>query len=85
MPKMDLSKYGIKSVKEVLYNPTYEVLYNEETKPGFGGYEKGSRGPSLGAINVMTGIYTGRSPKDKYIVMDKNSRTLFGGIPLKDS
>ena len=64
MPKMDLSKYGIKSVKEVLYNPTYEVLYNEETKPELEGYEKGQV-TELGAINVMTGIYTGRSPKDK--------------------
>ena len=73
MPKMDLSKYGIKSVKEVLYNPTYEVLYNEETKPELEGYEKGHV-TELGAINVMTGIYTGRSPKDKYIVMDKNSK-----------
>ena len=63
MPKMDLSKYGIKSVKEVLYNPTYEVLYNEETKPELEGYEKGQV-TELGAINVMTGIYTGRSPKD---------------------
>ncbi|MBQ0145202.1 MAG: phosphoenolpyruvate carboxykinase (ATP) [Bacteroidales bacterium] len=73
MPKMDLSKYGIKNVKEVLYNPTYEVLYNEETKPGLEGYEKGQV-TELGAVNVMTGIYTGRSPKDKYIVMDKNSK-----------
>ena len=73
MPKMDLSKYGIKNVKEVLYNPSYEVLYNEETKPGLEGYEKGHV-TELGAVNVMTGIYTGRSPKDKYIVMDKNSK-----------
>ena len=73
MPKMDLSKYGIKNVKEVLYNPSYEVLYNEETKPGLEGYEKG-KVTELGAVNVMTGIYTGRSPKDKYIVMDKNSK-----------
>ena len=61
---MDLSKYGIKSVKEVLYNPSYEVLYNEETKPELEGYEKGQV-TELGAVNVMTGIYTGRSPKDK--------------------
>ncbi len=70
---MDLSKYGVKNVKEVLYNPTYEVLYNEETKPGLTGYEKGQV-TELGAVNVMTGIYTGRSPKDKYIVMDENSK-----------
>ena len=73
MPMMDLSKYGIKNVSEVLYNPSYEVLYNEETKPGLEGYDKGQV-TELGAINVMTGIYTGRSPKDKYIVMDENSK-----------
>ena len=73
MAKIDLSKYGIKGVTEVLYNPTYEVLYNEETKPGLEGYDKGQV-TELGAINVMTGVYTGRSPKDKYIVMDKNSK-----------
>ena len=73
MPTIDLSRYGIKSVKEVLYNPTYEVLYNEETKPGLEGYDKGQV-TELGAINVMTGIYTGRSPKDKYIVYDKTTK-----------
>ncbi|MBP3795816.1 MAG: phosphoenolpyruvate carboxykinase (ATP) [Bacteroidales bacterium] len=73
MPKMDLSKYGIKGVKEVLYNPSYEVLYNEETKPGLEGYDKGQV-TELGAINVMTGVYTGRSPKDKYIVYDKTTK-----------
>ncbi len=70
---MDLSKYGINGVTEILYNPTYEVLYNEETKPGLEGFDKGQV-TELGAINVMTGIYTGRSPKDKYIVMDENSK-----------
>ncbi|MBO7574981.1 MAG: phosphoenolpyruvate carboxykinase (ATP), partial [Bacteroidales bacterium] len=73
MAKIDLSKYGIKGVTEILYNPTYEVLYNEETKPELEGYDKGQV-TELGAINVMTGVYTGRSPKDKYIVMDKNSK-----------
>ena len=73
MPTLDLSKYGIKGVKEVLYNPSYEVLFNEETRPELTGYEKGQE-TELGAINVMTGIYTGRSPKDKYIVMDKTSK-----------
>ena len=73
MANIDLKKYGIKGVKEVLYNPTYEVLYNEETKPGLEGYDKGQV-TELGAINVMTGIYTGRSPKDKYIVYDKTSK-----------
>ena len=73
MPNFDLSKYGIKGVKEVLYNPTYEVLYNEETKPGLEGFDKGQV-TELGAINVMTGVYTGRSPKDKYIVYDKTTK-----------
>ena len=73
MANLDLAKYGIKDVKEVLYNPTYEVLFNEETKPGLEGYDKGQE-TELGAINVMTGVYTGRSPKDKYIVMDENAK-----------
>ena len=73
MDKKALAKYGISGVKEVLYNPTYEVLYNEETKPGLEGFDKGQV-TELGAINVMTGIYTGRSPKDKYIVYDKTTK-----------
>ena len=73
MAKINLAKYGIKGVKEILYNPTYEVLYNEETKPELEGFDKGQV-TELGAINVMTGIYTGRSPKDKYIVYDKTSK-----------
>jgi len=73
MAKIDFRKYGIKGVKEVLYNPTYEVLYNEETKPGLEGYDKGQV-TELGAINVMTGVYTGRSPKDKYIVYDNTTK-----------
>ena len=73
MPNIDLKKYGIRNTKEVLYNPTYEVLYNEETKPGLEGYDKGVV-TELGAINVMTGVFTGRSPKDKYIVYDKTTK-----------
>ena len=73
MANIDLKKYGIKGVKEVLYNPTYEVLYNEETKPGLEGFDKGQV-TELGAINVMTGVYTGRSPKDKYIVYDNTTK-----------
>ena len=73
MTNIDLSKYGITGSTEILYNPSYEVLFNEETKPGLEGYEKGQV-TELGAVNVMTGIYTGRSPKDKYIVMDENSK-----------
>ena len=67
MSKIDLSKYGITDVKEILHNPSYEVLYQEETKAGLEGYEKGQV-TELGAVNVMTGIYTGRSPKDKFFV-----------------
>jgi len=70
---VDLKKYGIHDVKEILYNPTYDTLYAEETKPGLTGYEKGTV-TELGAVNVMTGIYTGRSPKDKFFVMDDVSR-----------
>ena len=76
MAKFDksvLEKYGITGVTEVLYNPTYEVMFNEETKEGLTGFDKGQE-TELGAINVMTGIYTGRSPKDKFIVMDENSK-----------
>ena len=70
--KKTLEKYGITGTTEVLYNPSYEVLFNEETKEGLEGFEKGQE-TELGAINVMTGIYTGRSPKDKFIVDDENS------------
>ncbi|MBD3879319.1 MAG: phosphoenolpyruvate carboxykinase (ATP) [Quinella sp. 1Q5] len=73
MPMLDLSKYGITDVKEVLYNPTYEVLFNEEMKPDLEGFDVGQE-TELGAINVMTGIYTGRSPKDKFIVYDDTTK-----------
>ena len=81
MANIDLKKYGINGVTEILYNPTYEVLYNEEAKPGLEGFDKGQV-TELGAINVMTGIYTGRSPKDKYIVMDdKSKNTVWWNTP----
>ena len=73
MKKVDLSKYGITGVKEIVYNPSYEELFDAETDPSLEGYEKGQL-TELGAVNVMTGIYTGRSPKDKFIVMDENSK-----------
>ncbi len=73
MSKIDFEKYGITGVSEVVYNPSYEVLFEEETKEGLEGFEVGQE-TELGAVNVMTGIYTGRSPKDKYIVMDENSK-----------
>ena len=73
MKKIDLEKYGITNPQEVVYNPSYETLFEEEMKPELEGYEKGQL-TELDAVNVMTGIYTGRSPKDKYIVMDENSK-----------
>ena len=73
MSKIDLGKYGIKDVKEIVYNPSYELLFEEEMKKELTGYEKGQL-TELDAVNVMTGIYTGRSPKDKYIVVDENSK-----------
>ena len=73
MATLDLSKYGITGVTEIVHNPSYEQLFEEETKAGLEGFEVGQE-TELGAINVMTGIYTGRSPKDKFIVMDENSK-----------
>ncbi len=73
MAEMNLSKYGITGTTEIVHNPSYELLFEEETKPGLEGFEKGQVS-ELGAVNVMTGIYTGRSPKDKFIVMDENSK-----------
>ena len=73
MANLDLSKYGITGSTVIAHNPSYEDLFKEETKAGLSGYEVGQV-TELGAVNVMTGIYTGRSPKDKYIVMDKNSK-----------
>ena len=73
MAELNLSKYGITGTTEVVHNPSYDLLFEEETKSTNEGYEKGQVS-ELGAVNVMTGIYTGRSPKDKYIVMDENSK-----------
>ncbi len=73
MAKIDLSQYGITGVKEIVYNPSFDALYEEEINPALEGYDRGQVS-ELGAVNVMTGIYTGRSPKDKYIVMDDNSK-----------
>ncbi|MBQ7388461.1 MAG: phosphoenolpyruvate carboxykinase (ATP) [Paludibacteraceae bacterium] len=69
MAKLDLTKYGITGTTEIVHNPSYETLFVEETKPELQGFEKGQE-TELGAVNVMTGIFTGRSPKDKYIVKD---------------
>ena len=76
MAKFDksvLEKYGISGTTEVVYNPSYELLFEEEMKKDLTGYDKGQL-TELDAVNVMTGIYTGRSPKDKFIVMDENSK-----------
>ena len=72
MTKLDLTQYGITGSTVLYHNPSYEQLFEEETKPGLTGYEKGQV-TELGAVNVMTGIFTGRSPKDKYIVDDAQS------------
>ncbi|MBQ9515299.1 MAG: phosphoenolpyruvate carboxykinase (ATP), partial [Ruminococcus sp.] len=73
MSKIDLTKYGIVDAKEIIYNPSYEQLFEDEMDPALEGFDKGQL-TELGAVNVMTGIYTGRSPKDKFIVMDDKSR-----------
>ncbi len=73
MATIDLSKYGITGVNEIIHNPSYEKLFEDETNPELEGYEKGQV-TELDTVNVMTGIYTGRSPKDKFIVEDENSK-----------
>ena len=71
--KIDLTQYGITDAKVKAYNPSYDYLFKEETNPALTGYEKGQV-TELGAVNVMTGICTVRSPKEKYSVMDENSK-----------
>ena len=73
MATIDLSKYGITDVQEVVYNPSYETLFEEETKSDLTGFDKGVV-TEMGAVNVMTGEYTGRSPKDKFFVMDETTK-----------
>ena len=73
MANLDLTKYGIVDATEIIHNPSYELLFEEETKPSLEGFEKGQES-ELGAVNVMTGVYTGRSPKDKFFVMDETSK-----------
>ena len=73
MALLDLTKYGITGTTEIVYNPSFEKLFEEEMNPALEGFEKGQL-TELGAVNVMTGIYTGRSPKDKFIVMDDTSK-----------
>ena len=70
---ISLEKYGIKNAHDVVYNPSFDLLYQDELNPNLEGFEKGQLS-ELGAVNVMTGIFTGRSPKDKYIVEDSITR-----------
>ncbi|MBQ7725237.1 MAG: phosphoenolpyruvate carboxykinase (ATP), partial [Lachnospiraceae bacterium] len=73
MVNVDLTKYGITGATEIIHNPSYEFLYEEEMKSDLTGFDKGVL-TELDTVNVMTGEFTGRSPKDKYIVMDANSK-----------
>ena len=73
---ISLEKYGIINAHDVVYNPSFDLLYNDELNPALEGFEKGQL-TELGAVNVMTGVFTGRSPKDKYIVKDDVSKDTF--------
>ncbi len=73
MSNIDLQKYGILGATEIVHNPSYDQLFEEETKPTLEGFEKGQV-TEMGAVNVMTGVYTGRSPKDKFFVMDETTK-----------
>ncbi len=78
MAEINLSKYGITGTTEIVHNPSYEKLFEEETKAGLEGYEVGQE-TELGAVNVMTGIYTGRSQKTNISLWTRTQRTLYGG------
>jgi len=81
MENIDLTKYGIQDVQEIIHNPSYEQLFEEEMRPDLEGFEKGQL-TELDAVNVMTGVFTGRSPKDKYIVKDDTTRdTIWWNTP----
>ncbi len=67
--ELGLAKYGFTGATEIIHNPSYEDLFKAETAEDLTGYDVG-RVTEMGAVNVMTGIYTGRSPKDKFIVKD---------------
>ncbi len=77
---ISLDKYGIKNVKEIVYNPSYEQLFEEETNPDLKGFEKGQL-TELDAVNVMTGKFTGRSPKDKYVVDNEAAKDIWWTTP----
>ena len=80
MAKLDLTKYGITGATEIIHNPSYEVLFEAEMDPSLEGFEKGQL-TELGAVNVMTGIYTGRSPKTSSSSWTRTPRTPCGGPP----
>ncbi|NMC38376.1 MAG: phosphoenolpyruvate carboxykinase (ATP), partial [Bacteroidales bacterium] len=69
----ELSEYGIENPQEIIYNPSYNTLFLEETRPDLKGYEKGVI-TNTGAVSVDTGIFTGRSPNDKYVVLDEKTK-----------
>ena len=79
---ISLEKYGIKNSENIIYNPSFELLYNEELNSNLEGFEKGQLS-ELGAVNVMTGVFTGRSPKDKYIVNEENEFLLLLSLKKK--
>ena len=80
MAQIDLSKYGITGATEIIHNPSYEELFKAEMDPTLEGYEKGQL-TELGAVNVMTGVYTGRSPKTSTSSWTRTPRTPCGGLP----
>ncbi len=80
MKNIDLSKYGITGVQEIVHNPSYEQLFEEEMNPSLEGFEKGQL-TELDAVNVMTGIFTGRSPKDKFVVENEESSDIWWTTP----
>jgi len=80
MAKLDLSKYGIVDVQEIVHNPSYEQLFEEEMNPELEGFEKGQL-TELDAVNVMTGEFTGRSPKDKFLVDNEASQDIWWTTP----
>ncbi|MFI3295360.1 MAG: phosphoenolpyruvate carboxykinase (ATP) [Rikenellaceae bacterium] len=73
---INLEQYGIVNVKEIVHNPSYQQLFVEETSPALEGYEKGTE-TNTGSVSVMTGVFTGRSPKDKYTVLDESTKENF--------
>lgn len=84
MKTVDLSIYGITEAEEIFHNPSHDLLYEHETDPKLEGYERGTL-TSLGAINVDTGVFTGRSPKDKYIVKEPSSeKNVWWAEPCKN-